>query len=239
MNILENFNELGNKLNEKFDLQNLQENFLNSNIGQIANVAIDMGLRNLLPDFIENEVIGVKDALIKGGIREGIDTAIQNTINFGKKILGIDNASFSSIQQAENAIEKGKLKENITNAISNAIEKTSNLNLISENVSNQLKDGKGLIMDNISTNVENEFSNEIKALEKIEKYIGNWEKFYKQKNVEGLTKEYSKIQKQMKKIMPLENIIKKLNKIETINELIKNNKNFDFSDVYLELASSF
>ena len=239
MNILENFNELGNKLNEKFDLQNLQENFLNSNIGQIANVAIDMGLRNLLPDFIENEVIGVKDALIKGGIREGIDTAIQNTINFGKKILGIDNASFSSIQQAENAIEKGKLKENITNAISNAIEKTSNLNLISENVSNQLKDGKGLIMDNISTNVENEFSNEIKALEKIEKYIGNWEKFYNKKNVEGLTKEYSKIQKQMKKIMPLENIIKKLNKIETINELIKNNKNFDFSDVYLELASSF
>ena len=42
----------------------------------------------------------------------------------------------------------------------------------------------------------------------------------------------------MKKILPLENIIKNVNKIENINELIKNNKNFDFNEMYLQLAGS-
>ena len=91
----------------------------------------------------------------------------------------------------------------------------------------------------MEANVEEDFSNEIKAVGKIQKYIGNWEKYYSNKNIEGLTTEYNKIEKQMKKIMPLENLIKNVNKIRNINEIIKNNKNFDFSEVYLKLAENF
>ena len=238
MNLLENINELGNKLNEKIDLKNIQENFLNSNIGQIVNTAIDLGLKSLLPDSIENEVIEVKDALIKGGIKECMNSVIENSIEIGKRLIGIQDIEFKSIQQAQDAVEKGKLIENVSENINQFLDKISDKNIVSENICKLIKNGKELILNNISTNIENEFNNEIKALKKIEKYIGNWEKYYSQKNIEGLTKEYNKIEKQMKKILPLENIIKNVNKIENINELIKNNKNFDFNEMYLQLAGS-
>ena len=79
MELLENANEVGNKLinNINMNLENLQNNFLKTNIGQIANVAIDYGLRALLPDLVEDEVIEVKDALLTGGIEKGIDKAIE------------------------------------------------------------------------------------------------------------------------------------------------------------------
>ena len=207
MEILENINELGNKLLNNLDtnLKELQENFLSSKVGQIANAAVDVGLKALLPDYIENEVIEVKDALVTGGIKEGINTAVENSIKLGKKALGIEEENFESIEQAAEALKSGDVITGISNGIDVVINKLENSGLISENTSNLLKSGKDLILNNIDINVENEFLNEIKALEKIEKYIDNWEKYYSNKDIEGLSKEYNKIENQMKKILPLEN----------------------------------
>lgn len=238
MDILENINELGNKLINNLNLENLQEKFLNSSLGQSVNVAIDAGLRCILPDFVEDEVIEVKDALITGGLKEALHTAGENAIQLGKKILGIENEEFTSIEQAENAVEKGEFISKISEGIDNVLNFLDNKNIISEKITSDIKNGKDLILDNINNNVNNEFSDEKKALEKIEKYIGNWEKYYSKKDTEGLTKEYNKIEKQMKKILPLEDIIKNVNKIRNINELIKNSEDFDFSNVYLDLAEN-
>ena len=79
----------------------------------------------------------------------------------------------------------------------------------------------------------------MKELEKIDKYIENWEKYYLKKDIDGVTKEYNKIEKQMKKILPLETTINNVNKIRNINDLIKYTKDFDFSDIYLDLAKKF
>ena len=238
MEILDNLNELGNKIINNLDLKNMQEDFLKSNIGQIANTAIDIGLKSMLPDHIENEVIEVKDALISGGIREGVNTAIENTIEIGKKFLGIENSNFNSIDEARQTIQKGDLISNISKGIDFVLEKVSNSKLIPESVLNTIKSGKDLVLNNINTNVEDEFINEMKAFKKIEKYIDNWEKYYTQKDVVGLDKEFNKIEKQIKKILPIENMINKVNAIRNINDVIKNSENFDFSEVYLDLAKN-
>ena len=57
MELIQNLN---NNLSEDININNLQNNFLKSNIGQIANTAIDIGIKSLMPEFIENEVIDVK-----------------------------------------------------------------------------------------------------------------------------------------------------------------------------------
>ena len=62
-----------------------QDGFLNSTIGKIINTAIDLGLRWVLPDFVENQVIDVKNSLIKGGLKEGIDKAIDGRNTAWKK----------------------------------------------------------------------------------------------------------------------------------------------------------
>lgn len=235
MEILENINELGNKLNN--NLENLQNNFLKTNIGQLANTAVDFGLKVLLPDFVENEVIEVKDAFITGGIEDALNKTLENAIELGKKALGINNSDFKSIVQAKDALKEGNYLEGISNTLNFVIEKLEKSNLISSNVSSLIKNGKDIILNNIDSNVENEFEQEIKALGKIEKYIANWEKFYSNKNIDGMNNELNKIEKQMKKILPIENIIKNVNKIENINNLINNSENFDFNNVYLELAN--
>ena len=52
-----------------------------------------------------------------------------------------------------------------------------------------------------------------------------------------MEKEYNKIRKQTKNIIPIENTIKTTRYIENLHNLIKNNgKNFDVSDEEIELA---
>ena len=239
MELLENANEVGNKLinNINMNLENLQNNFLKTNIGQIANVAIDFGLRALLPDLVEDEVIEVKDALLTGGVNQAIDQAIDSAINVGKKALGISDKEFESIEQAKDSLKEGKIGDSISSVLDTAVSTLENSNIIPKNISKLIKDGKNIIMDNVDTGVNNEFENEIKALQKIQKYTNNWEKHYLNKDLEGMNKEFSKIEKQMKKILPLEKILKNVEKIQSINNLIKNSDNFDFNKIYLELSN--
>lgn len=236
MDILENINELGNKLINNEDLKQLQEGFLQSKVGQIVNSAVDFGLREILPDFVEDEVIEVKDALITGGLKEGIDTAVENAINLGKNIIGIFNENYKNIDQVENSLKKGELIEGISSSIDFIVNKLEDSKIISTNVSDLIKNGKNLILGNVNNNMQNEFNNELKALKKIEKYIKNWEKHYSERNIEGLNTEFNKIKKQLKNIIPLENIINNVRKIENINKLIENTNEFNFNEVYLDLA---
>ena len=69
--IEQNLNNKGLEKNELVSAKE-QNNFLNSTVGKIINTAVDLGLRWVLPDFVENQVIDVKNSLIKGGLKEGI-----------------------------------------------------------------------------------------------------------------------------------------------------------------------
>ena len=52
--------------------------------GKTINNAIDIGLKTLLPDLIENQVIDIKNSLMENGLKAGIETAVDSAINFGK-----------------------------------------------------------------------------------------------------------------------------------------------------------
>lgn len=77
---LEN-NNLSNVTYEK------QKSFLESNLGQVINGGIDLGLRAVLPDIIEDEVIEIKDSIVTDGFSAGIKTAIDNVVDMGKSVL--------------------------------------------------------------------------------------------------------------------------------------------------------
>ena len=50
--------ELNNEINNNINVE--KNNFLNSVLGKTINTAIDIGLRAILPDLIENQVIDIK-----------------------------------------------------------------------------------------------------------------------------------------------------------------------------------
>lgn len=228
-------NEITNNLN---NIKENQNKFLNTTIGKIVNNAVDIGLRYILPDFIEEEVIEVKNSLIKNGLNAGINTAIDNAINIGKSAIGIVTGNFENISQIQKAIKTGGMIDTISDVLDFATDKATELGLINKNISSVVKSGKDAILNNVSSNIEKELSNQKNDLEKLQEYSENWKMYYANKDFNGMEKEYSKIEKHIKNLIPIEKTIKDIRTIEALHNLIKNNgQNFELSEQQIELVS--
>lgn len=228
--------EIQNEITNNLNLQKEQNNFLNSSLGKIINNATDIGLRYILPDLIEEEIIDIKDALIKNGLKEGIQTAVDNAINIGKSALGIVTGKFENVSQIKKAVEQGGLIDTVSNVIDFATNKAQKAGIIDRNVGTIIKSGKNSILNNISSSIEKELTNQEKNIKYLDKYSENWKNYYEEKDFEGMQKEYQKMKEKFKEIIPIEETIKKARTIETLHNLIKNNgKNFNLSEQELEL----
>lgn len=187
--------------------------------------------------MIENEFIEVKDSLIKGGLKEGVNKAINSAINLGKSALGIFTGDFENLSQAQSAIKSGGIIDSISTLLDVVLGKVTKKGMIPYNVSNLIRKGKDVILDNVSKNIENNFTSQINNLDKLSKYENNWREYYKDKDFKGMEKEYEKIKEKLKELMPLEETLKQARQIENIHKIIKNNGgDFNLTPEQLELS---
>ena len=229
--------ELAINQSEPILQDNEQKNFLETTWGKTINAGLDIGLRVLLPDFIEDQIIDIKDTIIKEGFGEGVKKAIDTAIDFGKSALGIITGNFENVSQAQTAIKNGGLIDGISGVLDFAIDKVSKIISIPKTIINTIKSGKNIILDNISNNIESEFNKQLKSIEKLQKYSNNWKEYFEQKNFDGMQKEYNKMKTELKQLIPLENTLKEARTIENLHTLKKNNgKNFDLTEEQKELA---
>lgn len=234
---LDNINEISNA---KENIKEIQQSFLESNLGKCINSAIDIGLKAALPDFIEDQIIDIKNTILENGFSEGLKEVINSGINTGKSALGIITGEFENISQIELAIKKGGIIDSISKLLDYTINIMSNKNLINKSTATLIKNGKNSIISSISDKIEKTLTDQLKAVEKLEKYCENWNIAYGIQDVSGMEKSYKNIKNNLEKIVPLENIITKARTIENINNLIKNNNyNFNLSDEQLELSKKF
>jgi len=222
--------ELNNEINNNINVE--KNNFLNSVLGKTINTAIDIGLRAILPDLIENQVIDIKNALLQNGLKSGIDTAVNSAINLGKSAVGIVTGNFENMDQVRMAVGNGGIVDTVSNVLDKAINNTYKKGYIDKTVTSIIKNGKNVLLNNISNNIKSELDQQTNSVEKLEKYINNWKECYNKEDFEGMTKEYNKIKTQLNKVVPLENILKETRKVETLHELIKNNgQNFNITEL--------
>lgn len=225
-NNLENDNNIELLVEQEVTAEN-QNNFLQTTLGKTINTAIDIGLRAILPDMIEEQVINIKDVLFNNGLKEGIDIALKSGIEFGKSALGIVTGKFESLSQAHNAVKNGGIIDNISDTLDNVLESATKNDLISKTTCSLIKKGKNAILDTITTNIEEKFMQDVNSLELVSKYISNWKNYYNLKDLDGMEKEYKKIKKQMDTIMALDTTISEAKQIENVHNLIKN-KGIDY-----------
>ena len=222
--------ELNNEINNNINVE--KNNFLNSVLGKTINTAIDIGLRAILPDLIENQVIDIKNALLQNGLKSGIDTAVNSAINLGKSAVGLVTGNFENMDQVRMAVGTGGIVDTVSNVLDKAINNTYKKGYIDKTVTSIIKNGKNVLLNNISNNIKSELDQQTNSVEKLEKYINNWKEYYNKEDFEGMTKEYNKIKTQLNKVVPLENILKETRKVETLHELIKNNgQNFNITEL--------
>lgn len=233
---LENTNELNMNIIEK--IYDAQKAFLETDIGKAVNTAVDIGIKAVLPDLIEDEIIDIKDAILENGFKEGIKEIINSGIDFGKSISGIITGKFETIEQVQIAVRNGGILDKTSDLLDYAIKFANEKGFINNSVSSLIKKGKNTIISSISNKVEETLTNQIKAVEKIEKYTNNWNIAYGIQDFEKMENAYKYIKNNLNKIIPLENIINNARKIENIHNLIKNNgQNFNLTEEELALAS--
>ena len=227
--------EIENEIKNNIKIE--KNNFLNNMIGKTINNAIDIGLKSVLPDLIENQIIDIKNSLIENGLTEGIQTAVDSAIDFGKSAIGIFTGNFENITQVRMAVADGGIIDTMSNVLDKVIEKTYQSGVINESISRVIKNGKNVLLENISSKIKSELDEQTNTIEKLSRYVENWKEYYNNKDFNGMTKEYNKIKKQLENIIPLENILKETKEVDTLHNLIKNNgKNFDITDLEKEVA---
>lgn len=233
MNIENNLEIENNILQEKE-----QKNFLETTLGKTINTALDIGIRALLPDFIDEQIIKIKDNLIEYGLKDGIKETIDDAIDLGKSAIGIVTGNFENVNQMKNAIESGGIIDGISTLLDTVVDKVRQTGLINYSVANTIKQGKDIILENVENNIEKTFTEQNNSLEKTNTYINNWKEYYNQKDFIKMEEEYNKLEQEIKKLVPLENIIKEARTIENLHNLIKNNgQNFNLSKEEIELAN--
>lgn len=213
-----------------------QTNFLETTLGKTINMGVDIGIRALLPDLIEDGVIEIKNTLLENGLREGIQKTIDTVLDLGKSAIGVVTGKFENVEQIQNAVKKGGMIDSMSNVLDFTLKKTEEKGLLNKNVTSILKTGKNVVLNNISSNIEKELQGQVSGIEKLNTYIKNWNYHFSEKNVQGMKKEYNKINKILKNLVPLENTLKEARKIENIHILAEQrggNYNFDETEVTL------
>lgn len=232
-NVLNNSIELNNNL----EIEKEQKNFLETTLGKTINTGIDIGIRAILPDYIEEQIIDLKDNLIKYGLKEGIKKSIDDAINIGRSAIGIVSGNFENIAQMQEAIKNGGIIDNVSSLLDSVINKVQSNGLINSTIARTIKQGKNSILNNLEKNIENTFNNQIKALNYTEKYIENWKNYFENKDFNGMEKEYKKIKTEMNYLAPIEKMINEARTIENLHMLIKNNgQDFNLTKEQMELA---
>ncbi len=223
--------------NNQLILEKEQNKFLNSTLWKTINNGIDIGMRYLLPDIVEDEIIELKDNLINFGLKDGIKKSIDSVIETGKEAIGILSGNFENVSQIQKAIKNGGILDKISDVFDSAIEMGVNKGKINYSIGKALKKGKSSILSSVERNIESTLNGQVNSAKKVEKYIDNWKEFYNNRDFDGMQKEYNKIKTELKELVPIENTINNARYIENIHNLVKNNgMRFELSEEELELA---
>ena len=237
---IENSIEIKNNVNNDLNLENKQNVFLSSMLGKAINSRINIKLRTISPDFLEEQVIDIKDNFMNYGFKEGIRKTIDDTINIGKSAIGIITGNFENVEQMQTAVKSGGIIDSVSEIIDVTLDKMIQNRKVDNNIAKIIKQGKNTLLNSVESNIEKSFTKQINGVEKLENYISSWKQYYNQQDFNGMEKEHKKIKRELSNIVPLENTIKEARSVENLHTLIKNNgKNFDLSDTEKELIEKF
>lgn len=223
------------ELTENIELEN--NNFFETKFGSLINNSIETGIRALLPDFLENDAIEIKNTFINQGFPEAIKQLVNKVMELGKSTVGTIKNGIENIGQLENIFQEGDLLNGVSELIDYFLNTAEKNNLLSENITKIIKNGKNFILNGVSKDVKNELNIENNNINKLENYNKKWKDAYEKKDFKTMEKNIKKINKLMEDIAPIESVINEANTIKNIHNLIENNgQNFNISEEEIEIA---
>ncbi len=231
--------EIENQLNMSNEIINKNEqiSFLETTLGKTINTAIDFGIRAILPEFLDEQIINLKDNLLNYGLKDGITKTIDDVIDIGKSAIGIFTGDFENVSQIQSAVETGGLIDGISSLLDTVVDKVNQKGIINYNIANTIKQGKDILLNTIESNIEEKLNEENIKIENMDRYINKWKENFNNKNFDAMEQEYIKIEEILKELIPIEKTINQAKIIQNLHNLVKNNgQNFNLNQEQLALA---
>ena len=134
--------ELQNQLNNNLELKNEQKNFFDSGLGKAIDNGIEIGLRYLLPDYIEDGVIELKDNLIDYGLKDGISKTIESVIDTGKNTADVLTGDIKNIDDIQDVLKADRVVDSMSDLLDDVLDKLENSGKINNNILNIVQSGE-------------------------------------------------------------------------------------------------
>ena len=166
-----------------------------------------------------------------------LNKTIYSAMDLWKSAMLLVTGKFDNVTQMQTAIEKGGLIDTISDCIDFGLKVGKHAGIVPKEVEGIIKSGKNILMNNIESNIESTLTTQLKGVEKVNKYIDNWNTYYKEQNFSKMELEYDKIREKLKDLVPIEETLKKAHQVENLHKLIRSKgRDFNLSQEEIELA---
>lgn len=218
------------------ELDKSKNDFFNTTVGKVIDNTVNIAIKALVPDIIDDQVINVKDAIIEGGFKEGLEEIKRSGTNFKESIKGIITGEFKTIEQMKIAIKDGGILDFVSLCVDKGIKCLSEKTGIDKSTLNLVSSGKDLLVNQITSSIENKFTEQLEEIERLDKCCEEWKEAYNDKDLGKINIVYEKIEDSLENVIQIESVLNKVNNIKNLNELINSSGNFDLTDEELNLA---
>lgn len=210
-----------------------QDVFLDTTLGKAVNFGLDIGLKALLPDVVEDLVIDIKDTIFREGFKEGLSTLVKSVKDIGKSLSGIITGKFENLNQIDVATKNGGLIDVTSKLLNMGIDKAIEKEFIDPSVGSVIRAGKTAILSSFSNKLEDSIKSQFRTFEKLENQMEKWEINLNNKELDKMQRNINNINSYHKTLVPFEEVLMKTREVNTIHNWIKENKSFDVpSELY-------
>ncbi len=213
----------------KNEISKSQNDFIGDMFKNALNFGIDIGIKALVPDLIEDQVLDIKDSILENGFSDGINTLIKKVDEFKNSIKGIFTGNFNTIQEINTATKQGGIIKTVSKGISKGIDAGVKSGAIPKPVGHIIKAGKTTILNEFSSSLESQIKKEMKKFDTLNELNKKWYDALDKRDFNKMTKYTEKISELSKDLVKFSKIIEETKKIEELHNFIKENNSFDFA----------